>query len=1071
MTSGSYLRFPHVHRRSLTFVAEDDVWIAPLDGGRAWRLTVDHAGAGHPRFSPDGARIAWTAHRDGDPEIHLAEIGGGPATRLTCWGDPRTEARGWLDDRTVAAVSAREQPFTFWTWAYAVPDDGRPATRQPYGPVADLHVSGGDTLLLTGTAGHDPAHWKRYRGGGTGRLWFNGRRLLDGHEGQIASPMIVEGRIAFLSDHEGVGNVYSCAPDGSDLRRHTWYEDFYARQASTDGRRIVYSRAGELWLLPGLDARPERLEVTLGGAGTGRRPYPAPPSVDGLACDATGRASAVEVAGAVLWLTHEDGPARCLDARPGVRARLPIVLGAVYAAEGEEAARRGNGPVAWVSDAGGEDGIELAEPGDAVRGLARGLLGRVLELSGSPDGTAIAVVTHDGRLLLVDVTRGAAAGGAGAAVTELARSESGPPSGPRFSPDSAWLAWSHPGVGSLRAIRMARMPSRTPHPDAAAPAERPEPLVVEVTDGRFTDTEPVFTPDGRYLAFLSRRGFDPIFDVHSFDLAFPAGSRPFLLPLARSTPSPFAPSVDGRPAEPEEAGGGDVVVDTEGMAGRVIGLPVPEGRYTSLQAVKDGLAWLRHPLRGSLGGGEAAPPPPPVLERFDLGKRSCEEVAAADAFSASGDGTRIAYVEGRTMRVTGGSGDPVEVDLRRIRVEVDPPRRWRQAYAEAGRLVRDHFWVADLAGVDWPSALAAYRPWLDRISGADDFADVLGEVLGELASSHAYVRPGAGPSGRSYRFVGMLGADLAPDTDGLWRVRRVLPAESSDPHARSPLAGSGVRPGDAVLAVDGRPVDPRTGPAPLLVDTAGRPVELTVESGDRVFRVAVVPLWDDRTLRYHAWVAERRQRVRRLSGGRAGYLHVPDMDASGWAQLHRDLGRELAREALVVDVRGNRGGFTSQLVLEKLSRRIVGWDVSRHHEPASYPAQAPRGPVVVVCDEATCSDGDVITGAAQALGLGPVVGARTWGGVIGYDEWHRLGDGTSLTVPGYAYWLRGYGWDLENRGAVPDVEVLITPADWAVGADPQLDTAVRLAMERLAAAPAAAPPDPATRPTRGRTAP
>ncbi|WP_433224814.1 hypothetical protein [Microtetraspora malaysiensis] len=334
MTSGSYLRFPHVHRRSLTFVAEDDVWIAPLDGGRAWRLTVDRAGASHPRFSPDGTRVAWTSRRDGDPEIHLAAIGGGPATRLTYWGDPYTESRGWLDDRTVAAVSAHGQPFTFWTWAYAIPDDGRPATRQPYGPVEDLHVSGGDTLLLTGAAGHDPAHWKRYRGGGTGRLWRNGRRLLASHEGQIASPMIVEGRVAFLSDHEGVGNVYSCALDGSDLKRHTWHEDFYARQASTDGRRIVYTRAGELWLLPRLDARPERLDVTLGGAGTGRRPRPAPPLLDDLACDATGRASAVEVAGAILWLTHEDGPARCLDARPGVRARLPVVLGAVRAPEG-----------------------------------------------------------------------------------------------------------------------------------------------------------------------------------------------------------------------------------------------------------------------------------------------------------------------------------------------------------------------------------------------------------------------------------------------------------------------------------------------------------------------------------------------------------------------------------------------------------------------------------------------------------------------------------------------------------------------------------------------------------------
>jgi tricorn protease len=375
-------------------------------------------------------------------------------------------------------------------------------------------------------------------------------------------------------------------------------------------------------------------------------------------------------------------------------------------------------------------------------------------------------------------------------------------------------------------------------------------------------------------------------------------------------------------------------------------------------------------------------------------------------------------------------------------------------------------WVADLGGVDWREALDGYLPWLVRIGGGDDFADVLAEALGELGSSHAYVGSGRGEG--SHRYVGMLGADLVQDTDGLWRIRRILPGESSDPHARSPLSGSGVRPGDAILAVDGHPVDPRTGPAPLLVDTAGHPVELTVESGDRAFRVAVVPVLDDRVLRYHDWVTERRARVRRLSAGRAGYLHVPDMDAGGWAQLHRDLGRELTREAVIVDVRGNRGGFTSELVVEKLSRRIVGWEVGRHRRPASYPREAPRGPVVVICDEETCSDGDIVTGAVQALGLGPVVGARTWGGVIGYDTWHSLGDGTRLTVPGYANWIRGYGWELENRGATPDVEVLITPADWAVGADPQLDTAVRLALEELARTPAGAPPDPATRPFRGR---
>ncbi|GIH22940.1 tricorn protease [Acrocarpospora phusangensis] len=1072
MSSGSYLRFPHIHRDLLAFVAEDDVWIAPLDGGRAWRLTIDRVRASHPRISPDGRHVAWTSWRDSDPEVHAAPVEGGPASRLTHWANYRTRMRGWADERTVVATAAHDQPFHFWTMAYTVPLAGGPGTRLPYGPVSDLHLDGGRALLLTGSASHDPAHWKRYRGGGTGRLWLDGKRVPLAAEGQLAAPMLVGDRLVFLSDHDGTGNLYSCAPDGSDLVRHTEHDDFYARQAATDGERVVYARAGELWLLPSLEEAPRRLEVTLGGAGRGRQPYPAHVHVRGLACDTTGRASAVEVAGTVHWLTHEDGPARALAVRPGVRARLPIVLGGHEAPEpaksepsqngpsqngkaepapeteedeeSEEKKKPGkriNGPAAWVSDAGGEDAIELAEPGGTVRTIAGGAIGRVVDMEGSPDGATIAVADHEGRLLLVRVETGE--------VTELTRTANGSISGMGFDPRSEWLVWCHPVDGDFSAIRMARLPE--PGQEAA------ETVIVEVTDGRFTDTWPAFTADGRHLAFLSRRGFGAIYDAHSFDLAFPLGSRPYLLPLSAGAPSPFAPSVAGRPVESPN-GDSPVEVDTDGLAGRIVALPVPEARYYGLRAVKGGLVWLRFQPGEGLS-----------LERFDLDKRKCEELSdGVGGFSVSGDGAKIVVVDGHDVRVisaTGKNGDSVSVDLSRIRVEVDPVRRWRQSYAEAGRIVRDHFWVEDMAGVDWPGVLERYRPWLDRIAGGDDFADLLAEAVGELGASHAYV---FGRSRGSGRYVGMLGADLAPDTDGLWRVRRIYPAELSDPHARSPLQGTGVRPGDALLAVDGRPVDPRKGPAELLVDTADRAVELTVESGAETKRIAVVPVLDDVYLRYHAWVGERRTRVRELSEGRLGYLHVPDMGPSGWAQLHRDLSRELTMAALIVDVRGNRGGHTSQLVVEKLSRRIVGWNISRRYEPESYPRDAPRGPVVVLCDEETCSDGDVVTAAVQSLGLGPVVGARTWGGVIGIDRWHVLGDGTAMTVPGYAYWIERYGWELENRGATPDVEVLITPGDWARGSDPQLDTAVRLALEALAARPAGGPPDPATRPFRGR---
>ncbi|MDR3034519.1 MAG: PDZ domain-containing protein, partial [Kitasatospora sp.] len=312
------------------------------------------------------------------------------------------------------------------------------------------------------------------------------------------------------------------------------------------------------------------------------------------------------------------------------------------------------------------------------------------------------------------------------------------------------------------------------------------------------------------------------------------------------------------------------------------------------------------------------------------------------------------------------------------------------------------------------------------------------------------------------RRQGLLGADLVRDGER-WRIARILPGESSDPRARSPLAapGAAIRPGDAVLAVNGRPVDPVTGPAPLLAGTADQPVELTVSGPDGERHPVVVPTDDEEALRYHDWVAGRRAAVRELSGGRLGYLHVPDMQSAGWAQLHRDLRFEMSLDGLVLDLRENRGGHTSQLIVEKLARRIVGWNHGRDlARPAPYPGDAPRGPVVALANEFSGSDGDIVNAAIQALGIGPVVGTRTWGGVIGIDSRYALVDGTLVTQPKYAFWMEGYGWQLENRGVTPDVEVPIAPHDWAAGRDPQLETAVRLALEALDRTPARTSPGP-----------
>ncbi|MEU0728656.1 S41 family peptidase [Streptomyces sp. NPDC006140] len=1083
----TYLRLPHLHDDLLCFVAEDDLWLAPLDGpGRAWRLTVDRTKAGHPRFSPDGRHLAYTSWRSLGPEVHLVPVDGGPGRQVSHWGSADTRVCGWTPDGEILAVASHGEPFSYFTWAYKVSPDGDPGRKLPWGPVSDIQVADLDgerkTLLLTGTPPHEPAAWKRYRGGATGRLWLHGERLLEGLGGHLHSPLFVGGRIVFLSDHEGVGNLYSCAYDGSDLRRHTDHDAFYARHAASDGTRVVYQCAGDLWLVDDLSpgSEPRRLDVRLSGPRAGRRPYQVAASqhVDGVSVDETGRASAVVVRGSLYWLTHRDGPARTLTDTPGVRVRLPEMLG-------------GSGRVAYVTDAEGEDAIEIASlpraSGDrAPRRLARGALGRVRELVSDPEGELLAVASHDGRLLLVDVTEDSAdeAGptsstsstGSAGEVTELIRSINGPVRDLAFSPDGAWLTWSHPGIGrTLRQIKLARIQDR---------------FVVDVTNGRFEDENPVFTRDGRYLAFLSWRGFDPVYDVHTGDLSFPLGCRPYLVPLSSATPSPFAVNPEGRPAaggldpveDDENGDSGAVTVEVEGLESRVTPFPVAASKYSALHPVAGGgLVWLRWPISGALGETFANPDDTsgrPTLEHFGITKAKKSELAQhLDWFAVSGDGSRLVIVDEGELRAVpshepGDADSTVWIDARRILHTVDPAAEWRQAYEEAGRLIRAYFWDPGMCGIDWDGVLDQYRPLVERVASPDEFADLLREVLGELGTSHAYVSPARRNEGPPHyqRRQGLLGANFVR-RDGGWMVKRILPGDSSDSKARSPLAGTGIREGAVLTHVDGRPVDPDAGPYPLLAGAGGTTVELTfspAEGAGPPRRVAVVPLVDERPLRYQDWVAKRRAVVRELSGGRCGYLHIPDMGGSGWAQFNRDLRMEVSRPALIVDVRGNAGGHISELVIETLSRTILGWDLTRDAQPVSYTSNAPRGPVVALADEATSSDGDMITAAFKLLKLGPVVGQRTWGGVVGMTGRHELGDGTVITVPMNAAWFDAYGWSVENKGVAPDIDVLRTPLDWAEGRHAQLTDAVELALGLLETNPPATPPTYSDVPDRSR---
>jgi tricorn protease len=679
-------------------------------------------------------------------------------------------------------------------------------------------------------------------------------------------------------------------------------------------------------------------------------------------------------------------------------------------------------------------------------------------------------------------------------VVELVHSTGGEIRDLAWSPDSRFLAWAQPTNEFASLLFLADTDQAEPEPTA-------------VTSGAFLETSPAFTADGKYLAFVSARTFETAYDDLVFDLSFINAQRPHLVPLARTTADPFGPEPDGwsagdpdqkkddekkaddsAPAEGEHtpspasaAGAADAKkppsteVDLEAIEARTVPFPVPSGHMTHLRAVKTGLVWLRHPQDGVLGStraGVEGDAPGPVLEHWNLQDRKVQTlVEGVSQLWVSGNGEQLVVRQGEDLvqipsdhKVEPDDPARITIDLKRLVLRVDPVLERRGMLWDNYRIMAQQYWRPDMDGQDWHAMTSWYDETVERLVTTDDFNDMMWEVVGELGTSHAYVMPPASPA-ESESAPGKLGANTRREGDRIL-LDRILAGDSSDPGARSPLLAPGVdaQVGDAIVAIGGRRVYAADGVEPLLIGTANTPTELVLERGGDQRRVVVTPLVDDAQLRYQDWVASRRAFVAEHGQGRLGYLHIPDMVSDGWAQMHRDLREASAREGLVVDVRYNSGGHTSQLVTDRLARKVVSWGYARGEEPNTYPEFAPRGPVVFVTNQEAGSDGDIVNAVAKAMDIGPVIGTRTWGGVIGIDGRFDLVDGTGVTEPKYASWFQGVDWTIENYGVDPDIEVPFPPNLWIAGADPQLARGVEEALARLERKPAAvAPPLPPKR--------
>ena len=1043
MSQQGYLRHPTLHRDALVFVCDDDLWSVPTAGGIARRLTAGLSEPSTPCLSADGKWIAFVGRDEQHPEVYLMESVGGPARRMT-WLGPDVQVRGWTRSGEILFVSTYAQPFFRNYRAFTLdPAGGMPKVLE-LGQVNHLSEGPGKAMVI-GRNTADPGRWKRYRGGTAGHLWIDGsgsgtfRRMTE-LKGNLTCPMWIGARIYYVSDGEGVGNLYSCLPDGSDVRRHTHHDDYFVRYAQTDGQRVVYQCGAEIHLFDPAQNRAARIVIEVPSHRTqaARKFVPAPDHLGSFHLHPAGHSLAVDARGKVFAFPLREGAVRQLGA-DSARYRLPQWLddGATLVA---------------VGDATREERVEVWENG-GTRTLPWDI-GRAVAMRAAPRGKRVAIANHRNEVLIGDIASGE--------VKVIDRSDAGRSEDLVWSPDGAWLAytfWTNPRHCAIKLHDVKNAKS------------------VLVTEPEFRDYSPAFDPEGRFLYFLSVRTFDPVYDAVQFELSFPRAARPYLVALAAGGRPPFDPAPKGlRPEDPAKAVTNPsqeppaVKVDLDGIAQRVAPFPVAEGRYAQIAGSAGGrVLWTSMPILGAHGRG-GHKESQGRLEIFEFATLKAETlIDKVDAFTVADDHVTVVYREGRRLRAISAfrhrdarrdadalSETPSRktgwIDLGRIRLSVDPRSEWRQMLHEVWRLQRDQFWVPDMSGVDWEAVYRKYEPLLARVATRGELSDLIWEMQGELGTSHAY------EMGGDYRrppsiALGYLAADVEPSADGsTYTITRIVRGDAWDATADSPLNAVGVeaKVGERIVAVNGQPVSRDRPPQALLVHQAGTKVELTLATangGDATRTVLVTTLADEVPARYREWVERNRAWVHETSNGRVGYFHLPDMMSAGFAEFHRYFSTECDRDALIVDVRYNRGGHVSQLLLEKVARRRIGYAQSRWSGSTPYPDEAVAGPVVALTNEHAGSDGDIFSHGFKLMGIGPLVGTRTWGGVIGIWPRHTLVDGTETTQPEFSFWFRDVGWGVENYGTDPQIEVDNAPQDAAAHKDRQLATALATALD------------------------
>ncbi len=1094
-----YYRHPTIHNDQVVFNCEGDLWSASTNGGVANRLTSHPANEQWPNFSPDGKWLAFTADYQGNSDVYIMPSDGGEPKRLT-FHPSREDVVGWTPDGKSVMFRARRTGNDTLEQLFTINVAGGEPKLTPIGR-AGLGSFSSDGKKIAFLRHTWFANWRRYKGGTAPQIWVGD--LDSGKFAQVTKgesvhnyPMWIGDRVHYVTERDGNLNIFSAKPDGSDEKQLTTHADYDVRFADTDGKSIVYVVGADIWKLNLADGTTEKLGIQISSDRIRARPRAedAGKTVDRFDLNEDGKHVAISSRGEI-WIapTKPGGRIVGLTNSSGIRERQVS-----FSPDGKK--------VVCITDETGEQELKVLDvankaPAKLLTSAGKGWL---FPPTWSPDGKHVAYADLSCTLFVVNAETGESKKVDQNDVWEI-RDYS-------WSPDGKWLAYMKDEVNRSQSIMVYNIET----------GDRGT-----VSNGYTGDYSPTWDPKGKYLIFASNRFWNPVLDDVDREFVTIKSARLCMAILARDGKSPFLPeemldepkdgeekseakssdeNAEAPTTAPSESGGDDdkkedadpsdkkdkkakkklpvVKIDLEGLSDRVIEVPgAKPGNLAGVTAVKGKIFYIDIPTRGMNEPEDDHPAAGPrqrggALYSYNIKDKKSEVfLPNVSDYSISGDGKKIAWRDEDVIKVAGTDAKPADdlkekVSLSSLPLIVDTAAEWAQIFTEAWRLQRDFYWAENMVGVPWSAMQEKYKPLVARTGSRGEINDLVGQLIGELGTSHTYVFGGdANFQPPKPVMIGMLGADIDVDeATGLHRFVRVIRPEKWETFVVSPLSQThaGVKDGDFLLAINGRELAANDSVDERLAGLAGVEVQLTVagkadKSAARDIQIKT--LSNDFDLRYADLMRRNREYVAERSSGRIGYFHIPDMSGEGLVQFVKGFYPQINKQALVVDVRNNHGGFVSQMILERLNRKVMAYDKPRRGIVSTYPDKVHIGPKACLIDEHSGSDGDIFPFNFRQYGLGKLIGKRSWGGVVGIRSDKGFIDAGMSSQPEFAFFHGTEGWNIEGHGVDPDIEVEFRPEDELAGRDPQLDRAIAELTKQLEANPPKLP-DPPPLPVR-----